>query len=99
VRRLHRPASTPGNAAGAPPSPLMTEVHSIRHNNAPDWVTPVCLCVGWPPRWGRGHGSGILQLIAQMFHAQVEAVLSRRPLGLQESGNEPDFVRADVLRD
>jgi hypothetical protein len=30
VRRLHRPASTPGNAAGAPPSPLMTEVHSIR---------------------------------------------------------------------
>jgi hypothetical protein len=30
VRRLHRPASTSGNAAGAPPSPLMTEVHSIR---------------------------------------------------------------------
>src|SRR6266568_3253944 len=30
-RRLNRPASTPGNAAGTPPSPLMTEVHSIRH--------------------------------------------------------------------
>ena len=34
LRRLHRPESTPGNAAGAPPSPLMTEVHSIRHERA-----------------------------------------------------------------
>jgi hypothetical protein len=39
--RLHRPASTPGNAAGTPPSPLMTEVHSIRHVRTPYPQRPV----------------------------------------------------------